>query len=328
MPQISVIVPVYNVEQYLSRCLDSIINQTYRNFEVILVDDGSPDKCPEICDYYALQDNRIKVIHKENGGLADARNVGLKASSGEFITFIDSDDFVSLCYLEVLLDGITRYNADISIGTFRRFESEIEIKNFLINDDWKTLSKIEAFQNYTSFNTSEAMPFISSWNKLYKSVLFADIEYPKGFYYEDAYTSYKLLDKAKTIVVTSNQLYFYFINPKSIMGQSFNNKHLEMIDAFQQAIQYFNKKGNTEIATMLYAPLLMREIYCWWGTKTILKNKKESQRLLAFFRRDCKVLPRVKTLSFFWKISLKIFSFFPFLYTLYRKYSPIHVGNR
>lgn len=136
MPQISVIVPVYNVEQYLSRCLDSIINQTYRNFEVILVDDGSPDKCPEICDYYALQDNRIKVIHKENGGLADARNEGIRASSGEFITFIDSDDFVSFRYLEVLLDGITRHNADIIIAKFQRFESKNNIKNFVIIDDW------------------------------------------------------------------------------------------------------------------------------------------------------------------------------------------------
>lgn len=328
MPQISVIVPVYNVEQYLSRCLDSIINQTYRNFEVILVDDGSPDKCPEICDYYALQDNRIKVIHKENGGLADARNEGIRASSGEFITFIDSDDFVSFRYLEVLLDGITRHNADIIIAKFQRFESKNNIKNFVIIDDWKLLSKEDVFQKYTSLNTSEAMPFISSCNKLYKRSLFDDIEYPKGFYYEDAYTSYKLLDKAKTIVVTSNQLYFYFINPESIMGQSFNNKHLEMIDAFQQAIQYFNKEGNAEIATMLYVPLLMREIYCWWGVKTILKNKEESQRLLAIFRSDCKILPRVKTLSIFWKMSLKLFSFFPFLYTLYRKYSPIHVGNR
>jgi glycosyltransferase involved in cell wall biosynthesis len=199
MPQISVIVPVYNVEQYLSRCLDSIINQTYRNFEVILVDDGSPDKCPEICDYYALQDNRIKVIHKENGGLADVRNEGIRASSGEFITFIDSDDFVSFRYLEVLLDGITRHNADIIIAKFQRFESKNNIKNFVIIDDWKLLSKEDVFQKYTSLNTSEAMPFISSCNKLYKRSLFDDIEYPKGFYYEDAYTSYKLLDKAKQL---------------------------------------------------------------------------------------------------------------------------------
>jgi glycosyltransferase involved in cell wall biosynthesis len=328
MPQISVIVPVYNVEQYLSRCLDSIINQTYRNFEVILVDDGSPDKCPEICDYYALQDNRIKVIHKENGGLADVRNEGIRASSGEFITFIDSDDFVSFRYLEVLLDGITRHNADIIIAKFQRFESKNNIKNFVIIDDWKLLSKEDVFQKYTSLNTSEAMPFISSCNKLYKRSLFDDIEYPKGFYYEDAYTSYKLLDKAKTIVVTSNQLYFYFINPKSIMGQSFNNKHLEMIDAFQQAIQYFNKKGNTEIATMLYAPLLMREIYCWWGVKYILNDKKESIEILRLYQQNCKKLPYVKNIDLRWKIIFRLFAKCPWLYALYHKYSPIRVGDR
>lgn len=328
MPQISVIVPVYNVEQYLSRCLDSIINQTYRNFEVILVDDGSPDKCPEICDYYALQDNRIKVIHKENGGLADARNEGIRASSGEFITFIDSDDFVSFRYLEVLLDGITRHNADIIIAKFQRFESKNNIKNFVIIDDWKLLSKEDVFQKYTSLNTSEAMPFISSCNKLYKRSLFDDIEYPKGFYYEDAYTSYKLLDKAKTIVVTSNQLYFYFINPESIMGQSFNNKHLEMIDAFQQAIQYFNKKGNAEIATMLYVPLLMREIYCWWGVKYILNDKEESIEILRLYQQNCKKIPYIKNIDLRWKIIFHLFAKCPWLYALYHKYSPIRVGDR
>jgi hypothetical protein len=112
------------------------------------------------------------------------------------------------------------------------------------------------------------------------------------------------------------------------MGQSFNNKHLEMIDAFQQAIQYFNKKGNTEIATMLYAPLLMREIYCWWGVKYILNDKKESIEILRLYQQNCKKLPYVKNIDLRWKIIFRLFAKCPWLYALYHKYSPIRVGDR
>lgn len=327
-PLISVIVPIYKVEQYLKRCIDSIINQTYHNLEIILVDDGSPDNCPKICDDYASQDNRIKVIHKQNGGLADARNVGIKESTGTYITFVDSDDFVSLSYVEILHNGIISHNADIAIAKFKRFEKEDETLTVNISDDWNFFSEIEVFKKYSSLNTAEAMPFISVCNKLYKRTLFKDIEFPKDFLYEDAYTSYKLLDKAQIITVSSNQLYFYFINPTSIMGQAFQPKHYEMVKAFQETVHYFDKKNKNEIALMFYAPLLMREIYCWWGFSSMLKNKEESEKILRQYKNHCKMLKKIKTLPYVWKFIFKTFALFPSLYALYRKYSPVHVGNR
>ena len=116
---ISVVVPIYNVENYIKKCVDSILSQTYKNLEIILVDDGSPDNCPQICDEYAQKDNRIKVIHKENGGLSDARNAGIDISKGKFITFIDSDDYIEKDYVEVLYNSIKENASDMAIGSHK-----------------------------------------------------------------------------------------------------------------------------------------------------------------------------------------------------------------
>lgn len=115
-PLISVIVPIYNVEKYLVRCVDSIVNQTYKNLEIILVDDGSPDRCPQMCDDYAEKDSRIKVVHKKNGGLSDARNAGMAVATGEYISFIDSDDWIETSMFELLLNNIFQYDCEISCG--------------------------------------------------------------------------------------------------------------------------------------------------------------------------------------------------------------------
>ena len=271
-PLISIIVPIYKVERYLNACVDSIVNQTYANLVIILVDDGSPDKCPEICDEYARLDNRIKVIHQENGGLSAARNAGIDIASGEFLTFIDSDDFIAKNYVELLYKGIVDFDADISIASFCTFTKEDELEIQSIEFPFVEITREERFRRYGALNAELSMPFISACNKLYKKDFFASIRFPIGKLYEDAFTTYKLLDKAKKIVFTPSKLYFYRINPQSILGQSFREKHLEMVDAFRSGFDFFDKKGENEIASLFIPPMLMREIYCWWGVRCMLKD--------------------------------------------------------
>lgn len=327
-PLISVIVPIYKVERYLKACVDSIVNQTYSNLEIILVDDGSPDRCPEICDEYARLDNRIKVIHQENGGLSAARNSGIDVARGEFLTFIDSDDFVAKNYVELLYDGMLKFDADISIASFCTFTKEDELEIQSNELPFVEITRDECFRRYGSLNAELSMPFISACNKLYKKDFFASIRFPIGKLYEDAFTTYKLLDKAKKIVFTPSKLYFYRINPQSILGQSFREKHLEMVDAFRSGFDFFDKKGENEIASLFIPPMLMREIYCWWSVKQILKNECLAQKILKDYRKKCKMLKLRTQVSKLWFFIFKAISFCPWLYIWYRKISFCYLGDR
>ena len=174
---ISVIVPIYKVEKYLKRCIESIINQTYHNLEIILVDDGSPDKCGEMCEEYSKKDKRIKVIHKENGGLSDARNKGLEIATGKYIGFVDSDDFIDKDMYKVLYNNLKNNNADMSICSIYQFENEEEIvKGYNKNETVITYNKQEMFNNFYD----DLLRNVVAWNKLYKADIFKDIKYPKG----------------------------------------------------------------------------------------------------------------------------------------------------
>ncbi|OWV00769.1 glycosyltransferase family 2 protein [Fibrobacter sp. UWR2] len=324
-PLISVIVPVYNVERYLKVCVDSIIGQTYLNLEIILVDDGSPDKCPKICDEYAEFDNRIVVIHQKNGGLSVARNAGIDIAKGEFLTFIDGDDFVAKNYIELLFNGLLKSDADISIASFCAFAEGNPLEKMYDFLPFVEMAKDECFKRYGSLKAELSMPFISACNKIYKKELFNTIRFPVGKLYEDAFITYKMIDNAKKIAFTPSKLYFYRINPQSILGQSFREKHLEMVEAFHDGLDYFCQKGEGAIAEFFLPPLLMREIYCWWGTKKILKDEKMAKKLLNDYRSHCKKLKQSNLLLL---IAFKLISICPWLYIMYRKISPAYFGDR
>ena len=227
---VSIVVPVYNVELYLDKCIDSIVNQTYKNIEIILVDDGSNDSSGIKCDDWAKEDNRIKVIHKVNGGLSDARNVGIEYAKGKYITFIDSDDFIAKEYIEILLKHIVETNSDISICNplyyyeekNKKIVGKYKIKNdFIIGNGVEMTTKL-MYQKY--FDTS-------AWGKLYKTNLFTKnkIYYPKGKLYEDLATTYKVFLKANNIVFINKNLYYYRQRKSSIMGSKFNIKEMDYI---------------------------------------------------------------------------------------------------
>lgn len=223
---ISIIVPGYNVQDYLEDSVNSIIKQTYKNFELILVDDGSTDGSPAIFDACAKKDKRIKVIHKKNGGLSDARNAGLKITNGELITFIDSDDTVGEDYLKQMYATLKKYNADIAICGHTAIYGDKKIeyssnKQMVLNQK-EALKKILYHEDFNS----------SSWAKLYKRELFDGIEFPVGKNYEDTSTTYKLILKSKKIGCNLKSQYNYIIRKNSIMTHAFNEKDLMLIESW------------------------------------------------------------------------------------------------
>ena len=237
---ISIVIPVYNVEKYLEKCIKSIVNQTYKNLEIIIVDDGSPDNCPKMCDEFAQNDKRIKVIHKENGGLSDARNAGINIAKGKYITFIDSDDYISNDYVEYMYNLIKRYNTQIAT-------CEVEIV-YLEKDSHKNTEYVENIEVLNPRDFFYNMLFakksdVTACAKLYETRLFEKIRYPKGVVYEDTATTYKLIEECEKIVTGNKKCYFYFTRPNSISKISgFNSNELDYIKNTNEMLEYLKNK--------------------------------------------------------------------------------------
>lgn len=240
MPIISVIVPVYNVEKYIHKCVDSILSQTFTDFELFLVDDGSPDNCGKICDEYAAKDNRIIVIHKENGGLSDARNVAIEKASGEYLTFVDSDDYVSDNHLESLYNALIDNNADIAVANITSFD-EVRKDNYF----YCPATKVVSLTGRDVFNTLY-QPCAQA--KLYKSELFIGIRYPKGRLYEDTFIYHDILSNIKTLVLTGKNTYYYLIRDDSIMHQEYKLAFTDIIDAIELRIKKLEELGLEKLA--------------------------------------------------------------------------------
>ena len=207
-PLISVIVPVYKVEPYLRRCVDSILSQTYTHLEIFLVDDGSPDNCGKICDEYAQKDNRIKVIHKKNGGLSDARNVAIDVAKGEYITFVDSDDFIACDYVETLYNLVEKYQCKVGVAWLRIFHEGCEAginQPPYIEKVFDRIEGIEKMFYQELFDTA-------AWGKIYHRSLFkTGIRYPFGLIYEDLPTTYLLFLQADKIAFCNRVIYNYLL---------------------------------------------------------------------------------------------------------------------
>ena len=222
---ISVIVPIYKVEKYLRKCIESILSQTYTNLEIILVDDGSPDKCGEICDEYEKRDSRIKVIHKKNGGLSDARNAGLDIMAGNYVAFVDSDDWIEPQMYEHLLAKLHYFHADISIGGVSCDLDDNGIINTekIVSYDSAPFSEGNVETMHRFFTTSWA-----AWDKLYKATLFRDIRYPVGEINEDEAIVLQLLSKCSRVCYSGEIFYHYMKRPGSgsITAANFSVKKL------------------------------------------------------------------------------------------------------
>lgn len=310
---VSIVVPVYKVEKYLNKCIESILNQTYKYIEIILVDDGSPDSCPEICDYYDKKDKRIKVIHQENHGLAAARNVGMTYAKGKYITFIDSDDYVGIHYVESLYNAIVFSDADMSICDYIKVEDDCgkEAKNatYIVLDNVECLKDI--YQP-----TWHGMEFVA-WGKLYNIQLFKknNICYPEGKIHEDAFVTYKLIYNAKKIVFTKEILYFYRQRENSIMTSHFSLKRLDKIEALRTACLYY-EKGKEDVLLSMAANDYFQNCICIYGElekyQSKLKTKIfEEKRLIKQYRKDIKTILLKVNLPIQKKIVYILFGLFP-----------------
>ena len=235
MSKISVIIPVYKVEKYLDKCIKSVVNQTFTDLEIILIDDGSPDRCPEICEQWAKKDSRIVVIHKKNGGLSDARNAGLNIATGEFISFVDSDDWIAKNMYEIMLNYLKREKADVcACGILACYpDKQIPMPvNSIVGNSHDIFLQLYTDARYP----------VAAWNKLYKSKCWSNLRFPKGKICEDAFTTYKIIDTADRIVQIKDNLYFYRIRSNSIMTSEFNINRMDEEEAWRMNYEFIEKK--------------------------------------------------------------------------------------
>ncbi len=241
---ISVIVPIYRVEEYLNQCIESIVNQTYSNLQVILVDDGSPDRCGEMCEDWARRDKRIKVLHKKNGGLSDARNAGLAIATGRFVAFVDSDDWVEPQMYETMLSILVNENADlVACGIVDTYPDKDIVHSYAY-----AAGGPEKFLKMIYQDTT--FP-VSACNKLYKKNLWDDFKFPVGKLCEDAFTTYLLLDHASKIVQIPDGLYHYRIRESSIMTSEFKPARMDEEEAWRRNYQYM-QTHHPELAKYAY----------------------------------------------------------------------------
>lgn len=232
---ISIVIPVYKVEKYLEKCIESVLKQTYTNLQIILVDDGSPDNCGKICDEYAKRDSRIDVIHKVNGGLSEARNVGISKAKGRYIGFVDSDDYIKENMYEILLNLIKKYNADASIcNLYDVIEGKEYIRNK--NNGIQEYSRLDILKEVLLDKNIQSY----AWNKLYKKELFDEVKYPIGKKYEDIGTTFYIFEKCNKIVVTSEPEYYYLKRSNSLVNNVTESTVFDYMELILQRYLYIN----------------------------------------------------------------------------------------
>lgn len=306
--RISVIVPIYNTEKYLARCIESILCQTYTNLEIILVDDGSTDKSGDICDFYARKDNRVKVVHKENGGAAAARNFALNMVTGQYIGFVDSDDTVEKDFFELLYDLICQYDADISMVAYREIEmgekiAKLKDKSLIVMNQKQAVKELlfdRKIQNYV-------------WNKLYKRKLFQGVYFPIGVIYEDISVMYDLIRKIEKLVYLPESKYNYYIRKDSIVN---TNSHQKRVDELDSVIKRYKdaKRDFPELEQENAYALVMWMIRVYSYTvkendpnDTFIKEQyelfqSESQKYLCYILTNLKPFKRMILLAMLWDL--------------------------
>ncbi len=321
-PLISVIVPVYNVEKYLPQCLDSIKNQTYKNLEIILIDDGSTDSSGILCDEESRNDRRIKVFHKENGGLSDARNYGIDKAKGSWLTFIDSDDYISSNYVEYLFKLSVTHNTKIATGAHTVFyESGKKVYKGFGKDSESVQSEKEALNHILLDDGLD----LSAWAKIYSAELFQNIRYPKGFAFEDTATTYKLFFQCDKIVAGGKSIYNYRIRSNSITTAGSFKKKMQLIE---------NTKIMCSDITTKYPDLSQaaerRLVWAYFSTLNQLikcqdrKNyKKEEKEILYFLKEKHQTIKKGSSYSKRDKLASTALTFglpfYTFVWKLYSK---------
>ena len=241
MEKVSVIIPVYKVEEYLNKCVESVVNQTYTNLEIILVDDGSPDNCPQMCDEWAKKDERIRVVHKENGGVSSARNVALDVLTGEYICFVDADDTIHPKYVEILLSNLKESNADVSVCSWKKVYDISKPQNKNYNKRKVDLVEYQGNEILDLLYNKKVPLIMALWTKLYKKDIFKDIRFPEVVIAEDDAIIHLILNKCKKLVFSDCILYNNTQRDNSLTTSTFSKKKLYALKVFKDRINYMEQ---------------------------------------------------------------------------------------
>ncbi|MEH7388528.1 glycosyltransferase, partial [Bacillus sp. JJ1521] len=289
-PKISIIVPIYKVELYLRKCVDSILNQTFTDFELILVNDGSPDNCGKLCDEYAMSDSRVMVIHKENGGLSSARNAGIKIAKGKYIGFVDSDDYINKKMYEILYNNAELHQSDVVVCDVIKVEVDLsnDLEQCLDSDyDVQNFTNIEALNQLYSPNENVFDPmgkggerWIFAVNKLYKKNLFQSLKYQEGVIYEDELIVHRIYYQSTMVTSVSAKLYYYVQRPDSIVYSPFSIKKFDRVFALKERADFFKSISQKNLHEKAFKCYLEVLIWYYFVAKSNLSDVgKELKKL-------------------------------------------------
>lgn len=321
MVEISVIVPIYKVEKYLQKCVDSILAQTFSDFELILVDDGSPDKCGTICDEYAKKDSRIKVIHKENGGLSDARNAGLDLMQGKYVFFVDSDDWITLDALETMRSAALRTKAKVVTGNMA-----------VINEDGKIIRIEDSIKKETILKDDETLNTLlhpNACNRLYDALIFKNLRYPVGRLYEDAFIYHKILSQINYMTMTGKVSYYYLKRKNSIMNTDYNIRFTDIVDAVYDRALWLDSIKQKRLAneTKLFVYSQVAVAFAHLDNKNP-EHKKRLNEIMKIYKGCYPALMEDINVSLKQKIRLMTLRYFPSLHSyLWGRKMPINLGG-
>ena len=314
--KVSIIVPIFNVEKYLPYCIESLINQTYQNIEIILVNDGSPDSCREIVDYYAARDHRIIPIHKKNGGVSDARNTGIAYASGEYTFFIDGDDWVDHTLINEMVDRLEQFNADIvQTAHYYAYPEYLLYDNQFENQ----FTQPKVLDNRQLMKELVRNQFVKNfaWGKLYKTKLIQGIPFQKGIFFEDVCWSYLVMQRVDTYVIMHKPFYYYYQHADSIVG-TYSVKHLDYLEGLKKRHEFL-EQHYTDLVELSYKELAKANLIHY---QLLLRHRKKDPS--GMYRTEIKiymkkVYPYVQKALFGEKalrMEVKLFNIHPYLYIL------------
>jgi len=284
MPILTIITPVYNAEKYLCRCIDSILNQTLADFELILVNDGSPDGSADICEEYAKKDSRVKVLHQENQGQAAARNHALDIATGTYIGFVDSDDYIHPRMYEILVKNAVDTGAEISIGGYRSVSLESANTEDFVEIVTSTASG-DDFLRHCLLDAVDKKCWVL-WDKIFRRECFDGIRMPEGRIHEDNAVVYKLLYEANKVVDCDVPLYYYYQNPESTMNRRFGIKNLDWLKVLREMVDYFTEKKDEVLLDKMNRSYLFALADLLRSVKEKLNNKKAEKALKKELKRQ------------------------------------------
>lgn len=293
-PSVDIVIPVYNVADYLDDCITSVVGQTYSNMHIILIDDGSTDNSGEICERYAEADSRIEVIHQENGGLSSARNTGISRSTGDYITFIDSDDVVLKTYVEHLVCAAELAGCDVAIGGFDKF---------LDGEDWKLPAQRSSSMGYAVLDRVEALNVLhdgamgcsfTAWGKLYKQALFDgdDMRFPVGRLHEDDFLTHRLVIAANKVVFSGTYDYRYRVRKTGIMGGRSQRSYRDAVDARISRFAAYLKLGDAGLSAIGLHDVVISCMQYWQYLNHGSSDGVSKNELLSLCRSVVKEAPR------------------------------------